>query len=619
MRLRKPAGVCCCYKRRMDARTEDSAERTFGEPPGSWEGQLLGLDRLVHAQTAQFTSGLSPGALAVAYADWWIHLASSPGKQMQLAVKSARKSARWALYAWLCALGDTPPCIEPLPQDRRFEAPAWHHWPYNLIHQAFLLQQQWWHNATTDVEGVTAHHERVVNFFTRQVLDTLAPSNGLLTNPEALEEARRSLGLSLVRGWQLRLRDSLRLLRGQAPAGTERYRAGQSVAITPGKVVASNRLMELIQYSPTTAEVHARPVLIVPSWIMRYYILDLSPQNSLVRQLVAQGHSVFVISWANPQAGDWNWGMDDYLQEGPLAALQIMESIIPGQAVQGVGYCLGGTLLAIAASLLARRAEAAGHSGTAAQPSKLASLTLLAAEIDFTEPGELDLFVDESQLDFIDDLMSASGYLDGKQMAGAFALLNSRDMVWSRLQHYYLMGRDAPVTDLMAWNADATRMPWRMMRQYLRSLFLRNDYVEGRYRALGTSVVPMDIRVPVFALGTEWDSVSPWKSVYKVHLLTETEVTFCLSSRGHNVGVVNPPGPDNPNHYRLRLMAGTDPYRDPDAWYAQTPPVPGSWWPAWFAWLARHAGKRTRPPRMGLPTSGQTDLPDAPGLYVGMP
>ena len=566
------------------------------------------FDRTLHAQFAHLTQGISPASLASAYADWALHLAMSPGKLSGLWSTAQRQSMRLASQWAQGPFAADTHCIEPLPQDRRFEAAAWQRWPFNLVYQAFLLNQQWWHGATTGVEGVSAHHEQVTTFFTRQWLDMFSPSNYLPTNPEVLEETARSLGGNLARGLMNRAEDATRLLGGQPAAATQQFRPGREVAVTPGKVVFRNRLIELIQYSPATATVHAQPVLIVPSWIMKYYILDLSPANSLVRHLVERGHTVFVVSWKNPGAEDRDLGMDDYLASGAMAALDAVSAIVPRRRIQGVGYCLGGTLLAIAAATLARDGD-----------ERLASLTLLASETDFREPGELGLFIDESQLAWLDDMMSEKGYLDGKQMAGAFAMLNSRDLVWSRLEHEYLMGRSQPVSDLIAWNADATRMPFRQHHEYLHSLYLRNDLAEGRYLVAGKPVVLSDIRVPIFVLGTQRDTVSPWRSVYKIHLLTETELTFCLTSGGHNVGVVNPPGHGVHRSYQLAGRAEGQRYVDPDTWAATAHAHAGSWWPAWEAWLKRHGGELVAPPAMGRRqargTRGQT-LVDAPGQYV---
>jgi polyhydroxyalkanoate synthase subunit PhaC len=468
------------------------------------------------------------------------------------------------------------------------------------------MEQQWWNNATTGVEGVSRHHEQLVTFFARQWLDMCSPSNFLLTNPEAQAETLRTGGANLVRGAANRWRDLLQVVDKGTVVPGHPFKPGVDVALTPGKVVLRNDLIELIQYSPQTATVHASPVVIVPSWIMKYYILDLTPEDSLVRFLVGRGHTVFVVSWKNPGAQDRDRGMGDYLRSGVMAAIDRVTAIVPKQRIQAVGYCLGGTLLSIAAAAMARDGD-----------ERLRSLTLLASETDFSEPGELGLFIDESQLAFLDDLMAERGYLDGKQMAGAFAMLNSRDLVWSRMEHAYLMGREAPVTDLVSWNADATRMPYRQHHEYLERLYLNNDLAEGRYQVGGRPVALSDIRVPVFALGTERDTVSPWNSVYKINLLARCEITFCLTSGGHNVGVVNPPT-DRPDvHHRLSARAAGATYVDPQAWEDATPIRAGSWWPAWASWLGRHGGRRGSPPKMG--GAVHRAMANAPGEYVLVP
>ena len=416
------------------------------------------LDRSTHAALAQATGGLSPSALMGAFLDWGAHLATSPGKQVQLGHKAAKKGLRLMTYAARCAPGTEPaqPCIEPLAQDKRFRGEAWQSWPYNIIHQSFLLNQQWWHNATTGVRGVTAQHERVVEFATRQMLDVFSPSNFILTNPEVLEKTRQEGGMNLVRGAQNAIEDWERAISARKPVGVENFKVGENVATTPGKVVFRNRLIELIQYEPAGGPVRPEPILIVPAWIMKYYILDLSPENSLVRYLTGQGFTVFMVSWQNPGPEDRDLSMEDYRQRGVMDALDAIEAIVPGRKIHGTGYCLGGTLLAIAAAAMARDGD-----------DRLASLTFLAAQVDFTEAGELTLFINESQLAFLEDMMWEQGFLDTRQMAGAFQLLRSNDLVWSRIEREYLMGERAPMNDLMAWNADQTRMPYRMHSEYL--------------------------------------------------------------------------------------------------------------------------------------------------------
>ncbi|NPV04700.1 MAG: alpha/beta fold hydrolase [Syntrophaceae bacterium] len=563
------------------------------------------LDRLVHAWLGRLTGGLSPASMTLAYLDWLMHLAYSPAKQAQLVEKALRKALRLALYLQQCACeGDGAPCIEPLPQDRRFTGEAWQRWPYKLYWQSFLLAQQWWHNATSGVQGVSRRHEDFVSFAARQWLDVFSPSNYLWSNPEILGATIEQGGRNLVRGAQHVFDDWGRAVLGRKPAGAEAFEVGRNLAVTPGKVVLRNRLIELIQYAPATETVRPEPVLIVPAWIMKYYILDLSPHNSLVRHLVEKGHTVFVISWKNPGPEDRDLGLEDYRTLGVMAALEAVSAIVPGPKIHAAGYCLGGTLLAIAAAAMARDGD-----------ERLRSLTLLTSQTDFSEPGELTLFIDESQVTFLENMMWDQGYLDSRQMAGAFQMLRTNDLVWSRVVRDYLMGERRPMNDLMAWNADATRMPYRMHTEYLRRLYLQNDLAQGRFEAGGQPVALGDIRIPLFVVGTETDHVSPWRSVYKIHLLADTDITFVLTSGGHNVGVVNPPGNDRA-YFRIATKRESDRHVDPDRWVEQNPPQKGSWWPSWVSWLAALSGEPVPPPPTGAKDAGYPPLGDAPGTYV---
>lgn len=562
------------------------------------------IDRSLHATIARLTFGLSPAALSKAYFDWATHLAVSPGKRLQLIDKATRKTIRFANYAFHVPAegGKTSCCIEPLPQDRRFDGADWQKPPYNFMYQAFLLQQQWWHNATTGIRGVSKHHEDIVEFVSRQLLDMVSPSNFLMTNPEVLRQTVSKGGMNLVAGWRNFVEDWERSISGKKPVGTEDFEVGRDVAVTPGKVVYRNRLIELIQYAPATGKVRPEPVLIVPAWIMKYYILDLSPHNSLVKYLTDQGYTVFMVSWKNPSPDDRDLSLDDYRRLGVMAALDAVGKIAPNKKVHSVGYCLGGTLLSIAASAMARDGD-----------DRLQSVTLLAAQTDFTEAGELMLFINESQVAFLEDMMWEQGFLDATQMAGAFQMLHSSDLIWSHVVHDYLMGERTPMIDLMAWNADATRMPYRMHSEYLRRLFLNNDLAEGRYLVDDKPVALTDIRAPIFAVGTVQDHVAPWRSTYKINFLTDTDVTYLLASGGHNAGIVSEPGHDR-RSFQVQARKADTRYVDPETFLAQAPRHDGSWWPEWSAWLAARSGEPVDPPAMGGPD--RVALAEAPGSYV---
>ncbi len=575
--------------------------------PAQPDTETYQADRAFHAMLAHLSGGISPVALLLAYTDWLSHLASSPQRQIEIshgALVEAQRLAEAGQHVFTPGL-EPWSLIKPQPQDRRFARPEWEAPPFNLMAQAFLVGEQWWHNATTGVRGVSKQNEAIVEFSVRQMMDVLSPSNFAATNPEVLQKMLRTGGQNFVAGWQNFCSDWMRLLSAsKEPVKSGDFVVGETVAASRGKVVFRNDLIELIQYYPTTVEVRPEPVLIVPAWIMKYYILDLSTQNSLVKYLAGQGFTVFMISWRNPDAADRNVAFDDYRALGVEAALDSIGNIVPGHQVHALGYCLGGTLLSISAAAMARDGD-----------KRLKSVTLLAAQTDFTEAGELTLFINESQVAFLEDMMWEHGVLDTTQMAGAFQLLRSNDLIWSRMTRDYLLGERAPPNDLMAWNADATRLPYRMHSEYLRKLFLNNDLAEGRYLVEGRPISLSDIHMPMFVVGTLRDHVAPWKSVYKINYQADADVTFLLASGGHNAGIVAPPG--EPGHsYRVRTKAAHDTYTGPDEWLKTAPVVEGSWWLAWTKWLTARSGELSEPPRMGAMPAGDQNLPDAPGDYV---
>ena len=553
------------------------------------------LDHAAHAGLARLTGGLSPAAVVDAYMDWAANLAISPGKQVELAAKAARKWARLAQFASRCASGGgtCEPCIEPLPQDKRFTEAEWQQWPFNLIQQGFLLQQQWWDNATTGIDGVTKQHQAVVEFIARQILDMASPSNFLVTNPVVQRRILETGGQNLVQGFRNFLDDWERIVRSKPPAGVEAFQVGRDVAVTPGKVIYRNRLIELIQYEPTTEKVRPEPILIVPAWIMKYYILDLSPENSLVRYLTGQGFTVFIISWKNPTAEDRDLGMDDYRTLGVMAALDAVNAVVPDQKVHAVGYCLGGTLLSIAAAAMARDGD-----------KRLETLSLLAAQADFREAGELTLFINESQVHFLEDLMRSQGYLDTRQMAGAFQLLRSNDLIWSQARAALPHGRaDAPER---SHGLECRRNPHAIphacglpeaalprQRPRRRTLPGRRPShrhqrhpgtdLRGRHRARSRRAL---------ALGLQDPSARRYRRDIPSH--DGRPQRRHRGRTGQCEGKL--PGPDE------------DPprasYLDPDTWTRIAPRFEGSWWPEWARWLASHSGEPAAASRIGCTRAG---------------
>jgi polyhydroxyalkanoate synthase subunit PhaC len=563
------------------------------------------LDRSLHYFISRFTLGISPIGLSEAYFDWLIHLWGSPGKQVQLWNEAVSNSVKLMHYLSECAcheMAGTAPCIAPLPNDKRFAAGEWQVFPFSFMHQAFLLNQHWWQTATTGVRGVSEHHARVMEFTMRQVLDVASPSNYLATNPEVLKKTQTEAGQNLVRGLRKFIEDTERSISGKKAVGLDAFKLGKDLAATPGKVVYRNRLIELIQYEPATTHVRPEPILFIPAWIMKYYILDLSQQNSLVRYMRDHGFSVFMVSWKNPGAEDRDLGFEDYLKFGIMSALDAIQKIVPGEKVHGAGYCLGGTLLTMAAAAMARDND-----------DRLQTVSLFAAQADFTEAGELTLFTSESQIAFLEDMMWQQGYLDAGHMAGAFQMLRSSDLIWSRVIRDYLMGERQSAFDLMAWNADTTRMPYKMHSEYLRKLFLENDLAEGRFNVNERPVALSDIRQPLFIVGTESDHVSPWRSDFKLNLLADTETTFLLTSGGHNAGIVSEPGHAG-RSYRVSTKSESERFVDAETWAQTTPIQPGSWWPEWANWLIKRSGNLRSLPRMGL--SDSAPMEDAPGTYV---
>lgn len=561
------------------------------------------LDHEFKAALSKFFNGMSPIEISLAYLDWLSHLAISPGKQLQLVRSLALKLLRLGFYnaAVLLRQSVDGPASR---LERRVSSENWQRWPFNAMAQTHQSARDWWDEAIRDTPGVSNGHQELVRFMTHQVMDLMSPANFLLTNPDVHRATIDQKGRNLAKGLKHFAEDTANKLLKRPLPRSERFQVGKDVGITPGKVVFRNELMELIQYSPVTEKTGAEPVLFCPAWIMKFYILDLSPKNSMVRYLVEQGKTVFMISWKNPTVADRDIGFEDYVTKGLFAAVDAVEKIVPGRGINTVGYCIGGTLLMVGAAAMARDGD-----------GRLQSVSLFAAQGDFSEAGEVLRFISESQLEFVDKFMWKKGFLSSENMSGTFGALRASDMIWGSAVDRYLFGKETEFNDLMAWNADGTRMPYRMHTEYLHKLFLHNELARNRFFVGDSPVSLLDIRVPIFALGTETDHVAPWPSVYKIHELTRTEVTFLLTSGGHNAGVIS--GAIHPyRRYRIHTHFPDDRYIDPDTWFETVPVNQNSWWPAWNDWLDQQMSGTVKPPRMGAPRKGCKPIEDAPGKYV---
>jgi polyhydroxyalkanoate synthase len=561
------------------------------------------LEHALRAQLAGVTEGLASDAYTTAWWDWYLNLVKQPPKQAEIMQDAVAKLVDTWDFGLKAAAGNP---LSPAEGDSRYGDDAWNQWPFNVYARSYRNYVDWWQKAWSNVPGVTPESERTLDFMARNALETISPANYLATNPELLDVTRAEAGQNLVRGFGNWLEDIERTFGGKGPSGTEKFVVGRDVAATPGKVVMRNGLVELIQYSPATESVFAEPILIIPAWIMKYYILDLSAGNSLVRFLVSKGHTVFVVSWKNPNASDRELGMDDYLSLGIRASVDAVSRIVPDKKIHSVGYCIGGTLLSIAAARLAADGD-----------GRLASVTLLAAQQDFSEPGELSVFISPGQLDMLEAAMNRTGVLKSEQMGAAFSLLRSRDLLWTPAVKNYLRGKRESPNDLMAWNADGTRMPSRMHAEYLRRLYLENALPRGEFQAEGHRVDLAAIQIPMFVVGTETDHVAPWQSVYKARGLTRSaDYTFLLTSGGHNAGIVS--GPAHPRRrHRVRTWLTAGEALAPQAWIEATPPQPGSWWPVWQRWLEQHSTQaQVPPPTLGSAAAGYSAIADAPGDYV---
>jgi polyhydroxyalkanoate synthase len=497
--------------------------------------------------------------------------------------------------------GAAEPLIEPSAEDRRFRDRAWtDNTLFDFIKQSYLLTARWLQGAVKDVDGVDERTARKIEFYTRQFVDAIAPSNFLMTNPEVLRATIESRGENLFNGLK-NLLDDLEHGKGRLAikmTDMKAFKIGENIAVTPGKVVFQNELLQLIQYEPTTEMVKRRPLLIIPPWINKFYILDLRPSNSFIRWAVGQGHTVFVISWVNPDERLAQKTFADYMREGPLVALDATEAATGEREANVIGYCLGGTLLASTLAYMAVERD-----------NRVVSATYFVTMVDFAEAGELSVFIDEEQLTALEERMNAKGYLEGRDMATTFNMLRANDLIWSFVVNNYLLGKSPFPFDLLYWNADSTRMPAAMHSFYLRNMYQENLLVKpGGITLDGVPIDLRKIKTPSFLLSTRQDHIAPWRSTYAATQLYKGPVKFVLSASGHIAGVINPPG-SKYGHWENDKNPPT-----PEEWEASATAVPDSWWPAWERWVAQYSGGEV-PARH--PGDGRLkSIDDAPGSYV---
>jgi poly[(R)-3-hydroxyalkanoate] polymerase subunit PhaC len=536
-----------------------------------------------------------------AFMDLYARMATDP------ALLANTSMSMWADYirlwqsTWLKMFGlQPPPVAVPAKGDARFKDDDWSsNFLFDHIKQSYLIAARHIQQAVAKVDGLPPDSEKKVAFFTRQYVDALSPSNFLVTNPQVLRETLTSGGQNLVRGLNNLLADiekgggQLRISMTDESA----FQLGRNVATTPGKVVHQTPLMQLIQYQPRTEQVYKRPLVIIPPWINKYYILDLREKNSFIRWAVGEGHTVFVVSWVNPDAKLAQKGFDDYMREGALAAFDAVEKLTGERDVNAIGYCLGGTLLGATLGYLANTNRL----------QRVAAATYFVSLLDFSQPGELGVFIDEAQVASLEKKMNERGYLEGSEMAGTFNMLRANDLIWSFVVNNYLLGKDPFPFDLLYWNADSTRMPARMHSFYLRNMYMKN--LLGQPGGIELDGVPIDlgdVTTPSYFISTVEDHIAPWQSTYKGAKYLGGPVRFVLGGSGHIAGIVNPPAANKYHYWVNEALPET-----PDAWFSGAKQIPGSWWPDWQGWIDGLNGGEKVPAR-----TPENVLEDAPGSYA---
>lgn len=546
---------------------------------------------------------MDPFNLTSASKEWLAAIGGNPQKLIEANMTYLQNAANLYQGSVMSLFGiQSEPVIQEQKGDRRFHHNDWAEKPvFSAIKQSYLQISQWMRSIVTDLDGLDPHTAEKVKFFTERYIDAMSPTNFAVTNPAVIEKTLETKGANLVHGLRNMLED-LERGKGQLQirmTDAEAFELGKNVAVTPGKVVYQNRMFQLIQYAPTTETVAKRPLLVVPPWINKFYILDLQPKNSLLKWLIAQGHTVFVVSWINPDESFRDTAFENYMQDGVITAVDVVEQITGENEINSIGYCIGGTLLASTLAYMKNKGD-----------ERVKSATFFTTMLDFSEPGELGVFIDDEQITSLENRMEKEGYLDGSSMAGAFNLMRANDLIWSFYINNYLLGNDPRPFDLLYWNSDSTRMPAKMHSWYLRNMYLENNLCKPG--ALSIDGVPIDlstIDIPVCFASTVEDHIAPWKSTYAGAQLFSGDVRFILGGSGHIAGVINPP---EANKYDYRVTDGIP--ENPDLWAAGAEKHPGSWWPEWQKWIEPLAGEQIDARNPG---SGEFKaLEDAPGTYV---
>ncbi len=558
------------------------------------------IDQLWKANPYSKMLPIDPAEITRAFQQIWLDAVSNPGRAWasysNFIQQYTQLMAATALKFWGFDK-EAGPVAEPEKGDKRFSAPDWQQNPiFDALKQTYLLAATTLLKAAVDIEGLDEHQQRKLVFYLRQFLDAISPTNYTFTNPQVLHEIISTGGRNLMEGMEHLLRD---LDAGQIKmTDTDAFAPGRNLALTPGQVVYRNKLIELIQYAPATEQVYTIPLLFIPNWINKYYILDMQPQNSLLKFLVDQGFSVFVMSWKNPDASMEETSFDDYLTLGPLSAFDVVKEITNSQKINAVGYCIGGTLLAMVLSYLAAQGD-----------ETLNSATFFVSLLDFSEVGDTSVFIDEPQIVYIEGQMMERGYLDSRSMAAMFNMLRANDLIWSNVVNNYLLGKEPPAFDLLYWNADGTRMTRVAHSFYLRNTYLENNLIKPNKVVLKD--VPIDlgrIRQDLYAVGTQQDHIVPWKSAWQISQLVSGKVRFVLGGSGHIAGIINPPSKGRgywTNEKRVKSA---------DQWFKSAVQHDGSWWTDWMEWLKPRSGEQGAPPSMG--SAAHPPLAPAPGTYV---